>query len=150
MSYRFGDDGQGNYKFPTITICLDSFKWVGRSPNGLNCSFKGPQGFIHHLIYCTYNKKVLVYPFEKIEDVIEASKILEITDILDSFRVGYPLQWILEANNKEQNFKSFWKPILDPLKGFCYSFESRKFEVMHLEGGGNGELLRMDLFFDVS
>ena len=85
VSYRFGDDGQGNYKFPTITICLDSFKWVGRSPNGLNCSFKGPQGFLHHLIYCTFNKKVLVYPFEKIEDVIEASKILEITDILDSF-----------------------------------------------------------------
>ena len=26
VSYRFGDDGNGNIQFPTISICLDSFE----------------------------------------------------------------------------------------------------------------------------
>ena len=26
VSYRFGDDGNGNIQFPTISICLESFE----------------------------------------------------------------------------------------------------------------------------
>ena len=31
VSYRFGDDGKGNIRFPTISICLESFeKFIGK------------------------------------------------------------------------------------------------------------------------
>ena len=40
ISYTFGDDGQGNYEFPAITICLETFDWITMSPNGMrkNCT----------------------------------------------------------------------------------------------------------------
>ena len=64
VSYRFGDDGHGNYEFPAITICLDSFKRIGMSPNGMrgNCSrindglFSDDGYFLYHLMHCTYDK----------------------------------------------------------------------------------------------
>ena len=64
VSYRFGDDGHGNYEFPAITICLDSFKWIGMSPNGMknNCysAIKDTafvdDSLLYHLMYCTYDK----------------------------------------------------------------------------------------------
>ena len=32
VSYRFGDDGKGNIRFPTISICLESFeRLIGKS-----------------------------------------------------------------------------------------------------------------------
>ena len=71
VSYRFGDDGRGNYEFPAITICLDSFKWIGMSPNGMlnKCSSRsaiadylrrGNLGYsnddmMYHLLHCTYD-----------------------------------------------------------------------------------------------
>ena len=43
ISYTVGDDGYGNYEFPAITICLDSFGRIGTSypPLGMyfNCSY---------------------------------------------------------------------------------------------------------------
>ena len=63
VSYRFGDDGHGNYEFPAITICLNSFKWIGMSPNGMmnNCLSTKDEHFedgtfLYHLMYCTYDK----------------------------------------------------------------------------------------------
>ena len=64
VTYRFGDDGHGNYEFPAITICLDSFKWIGMSPNGMknNCysAIKDTafvdDSLLYHLMYCTYDK----------------------------------------------------------------------------------------------
>ena len=66
VSYRFGDDGRGNYEFPAITICLDSFKWIGMSPNGMlnKCSSRSAlteklglsnDGFMYYLMLCTYD-----------------------------------------------------------------------------------------------
>ena len=63
VSYRFGDDGHGNYEFPAITICLDSFKWIGMSPNGMmnkclyyNDRLLSDDYFLYHLMHCTYDK----------------------------------------------------------------------------------------------
>ena len=43
VSYTYGDDGNGNYAFPAVTICLDSFRRIGTSypPLGMyyNCSY---------------------------------------------------------------------------------------------------------------
>ena len=65
VSYTYGDDGHGNYEFPAITICLDSFKWIGMSPNGMknNCLiFENANSIedylIYHLMYCTYDKSL--------------------------------------------------------------------------------------------
>ena len=66
VSYRFGDDGHGNYEFPAITICLDSFKWIGMSPNGMlnNCSSRSALAdalgmrndfMAYYLMHCTYD-----------------------------------------------------------------------------------------------
>ena len=66
VSYRFGDDGRGNYEFPAITICLDSFKWIGMSPNGMlnNCSSRSAAAdamgmtndrMIYYLLHCSYD-----------------------------------------------------------------------------------------------
>ena len=58
VSYRFGDDGRGNYEFPAITICLDSFKWIGMSPNGMlnNCNRSVlPNQMVYYLRYCSYD-----------------------------------------------------------------------------------------------
>ena len=32
VAYKFGDDGQGNFQFPAITICQDTFDWMTLSP----------------------------------------------------------------------------------------------------------------------
>ena len=32
VAYKFGDDGQGNFQFPAITICQDTFDWITLSP----------------------------------------------------------------------------------------------------------------------
>lgn len=39
VAYKFGDDGHGNFEFPAITICLDTFNWITLSPGMKNnCS----------------------------------------------------------------------------------------------------------------
>ena len=59
VSYRFGDDGLGYYEFPAVSICLDSFKWIRMSPNGMknNCSRTEDTSFAESLLYCTYDNK---------------------------------------------------------------------------------------------
>ena len=89
------------------------------------------------------------YPFKKIEDFIETSKMIGITDILDEFKFGYPLddEWEVKVNSSEENFKDFWKPILHSTNGFCYMFEPRNFQVLSPYGQ---TFLTMLLHFDVS
>ena len=55
VAYRFGDDGHGNIDFPAITICLDSFKWIARSKNGMKykCNQSRIKQFYESLEDCT-------------------------------------------------------------------------------------------------
>ena len=94
------------------------------------------------------NEEDKKYPFRKIEDFIEASKLIEITDILDGFKIGYPIddEWKIKANNSEEMFKEFWKPILHFHYGFCYMFQPKEFPVLSPYGQ---RLLTMVLNFDV-
>ena len=94
VTYKFGDDGQGNIKFPAITICLDSFKWIAASPNGMynNCLNGQVKNFYNALISCTHDNKLQTAttttinsmfgnmfdenvekakPFERIDDLIQ-------------------------------------------------------------------------------
>ncbi len=82
------------------------------------------------------------------EDFIEVSKMIGITDILDIFNIAYGAfvpGYDVIVHQKE-NLQDFWKPTLNILNGFCYSFESQKYLGIKLLG----QLLRMHLTFNVS
>lgn len=113
VSYKFGDDGHGNFDFPAITICLGTFNWITLSPQMIaNCSritfyslatgkmlYADINSFYKALIQCTAdknhfpitttpflsNKEQVIYPFKTIEEFLDVSKMLEIHDILESF-----------------------------------------------------------------
>ena len=77
--------------------------------------------------------------------------MIDITDILKEFKFGTATgidKWSIKANRSEEKFKNFWRPILDPEAGFCYTFESR--ELFTVIGLGGKYLLSMVLNFDVS
>ena len=110
VSYQFGDDGHGNIDFPAITICLDTFKWVVWTKMLKNCSTNMIYTISDALKYCTndntqsqtttttmcdglfgciFNEEEDEnYPFKKIEDFLNASKMFDITDILSGFYFG--------------------------------------------------------------
>ena len=110
VSYQFGDDEHGNIDFPAITICLDTFKWVVWTKMLKNCSTNMIYTISDALKYCTndntqsqtttttmcdglfgciFNEEEDEnYPFKKIEDFLNASKMFDITDILSGFYFG--------------------------------------------------------------
>ena len=149
VSFRYGDDGHGNIYFPAITICLDSFKWISISPNGMkkNCP-KTMKTFGNALAHCTgtdldpeiasnwskdeKEKKLKeITLFTEIDDFIEAAKMLEISDIVASF------QWKGE-------------PKLHIVRGFCYTFESKEVPVYMKDGDLFKKLSKLELEIDVS
>ena len=114
VAYKFGDDGHGNFEFPAITICLDTFNWITLSPGMKNnCSRNillfnwGIDNFYDALKSCTAKndqtqtsqkrrkrfslfggdeeKKEIVYHYKKLEDLIHVAKTVEITDIVSDF-----------------------------------------------------------------
>ena len=79
---------------------------------------------------------------------MEVSKMIDITDILDEIKFGYlsDMEWIVEANSLEENFRDLWKPIYHFFYGNCYMFESRNASLLSSFGD---TFLRMILHFDV-
>ena len=127
ISYTFGDDGHGHYEFPAITICLPSFNWITKSPNGMQkkCSrtrwsLSSPW-FYKALMMCTFPpKKPQIKPFKKIEDFLNISNMLEITDILRFSRFGK----IFPKNSKGEELKKVWLPSLNFKKGAFHKLHS--------------------------
>ena len=178
VSYQFGDDGQGNIDFPAITICFDSFKWVMWAGMSQKCSTNYLLTFSEALRMCTnednsqtttttscggmfgcmFNEEEnKTYPFDKIKDLLEASKIFAITDILSGFYFGQEgLNGSIRADKSSMHDKvrlqlltEHWKPTLHFNRGFCYTFDPknlpRSFPVLY-----NEELLSIYLKFEVS
>ena len=164
VAYRYGDDGHGSINFPAITICLDSFKWISISPNGMkkNCP-ESMNSFFNALLYCTgadfdpeithnwgkdekLKKSKETILLTEIEDFMKVAKMLEITDVLASFQLGD----VYESDIGK--ILNLWEPKLHIGRGFCYTFESRKMQVyMEDETGNFGEILsKLVLGLDVS
>ena len=182
VSVKFGDDGQGNYDFPATTICLDTntFNQYAMKKNcSSSKSFFGKviSDFYEALKYCTYkdgNKESLknttetnaagligtifglkveeVYPFKRIEDFLHISNMLEITDILGSFRFGRNHEkksYFRFSNSGEEGtlMKKYWQPTLQFEKGLCYTFDPKKYGTFQIDPD---DLLTLDLSFEVS
>ena len=101
------------------------------------------------ILFLGNDEKDKKQPFKKIEDFIEVSKMIDITDILDEIKFGYlsDMQWIVKANSLEENFKDLWKPIYHFYYGLCFMFESRNSSLLSPLGD---TYLRMILHFNVS
>ena len=181
VSYQFGDDGNGNIEFPAISICLDSFKWVVLSGISKNCSTSAANipRLTDALRYCTddntesqettttwcgglfgciFNEEEedIYYPFKNVEDLLDASKIIDITDILSGFQFGQTKllsrKILVDRNTndeiRKERLREYWKPTLNFERGFCYTFEPKKytnFPVLY-----HGEILSIELKFGVS
>ena len=173
--YKFGDDGQGNFDFPAVTICLESFNKITLSQNGMKYKCFGSDfsianyNFLSALKYCTFiyndtiktrpkrgldlgisnnifNEKDVVYPFENIEDFLHVSNMIEMTDILKSFVFANGTEKNITIENSEQ-MKTYWKPTLHFENGLCYTFDPKK----HGRFQANPEnLLSLQIEFDVS
>ena len=185
VSYQYGDDGHGYIDFPAMTICLNSFKWIRKTAMSNNCSYYGAGTFADALSYCTDDNSQSqttttkttttwcggmfmvgcsniddgnenkAYPFKNVEDLLDASKMISITDILSGFQFGQTNlrnKIMLGQNNLISDVKEgllyYWKPTLHYDNGFCYTFEPKrnsKFPVLY-----KGELLSITLNFEVS
>ena len=118
VAYKFGDDGHGNFEFPAITICLDTFNWITLSPGMKNNCTRpitkmfwgnyvdfGINSFYDALKRCTAEndttqtsqksggdveeKKEIVYHYKKLEDMLHITNMtVEITDIVSKFMFG--------------------------------------------------------------
>ena len=128
VAYKFGDDGYGNIDFPTITICMDSFKWIVLAGMKNNCfsDWMHIFTFTNALELCTHDNdetgtttttgglfgnmfeeeddKQKFYPFKNIEDFLKASNMLEITDILGGFQFAERTK--MEINASPSSFLS--------------------------------------------
>ena len=178
VSYKFGDDGHGNIDFPAISICLNSFKWVAWSRMLNNCSTNAIFDVSAALKYCTndntqsqtttttwcgglfgctFNEEEdKIYPFKTVEDFLNASKMPDITDILSGFhfgQTGLNNKIMVDKNifnglDRRSLLKQYWKPTLHFKRGFCYTFEPKKysnFPLLYHE-----EMLSIYLKFEVS
>ena len=131
ISYTFGDDGQGYYEFPAITICLNSFRWITQSPNGMekNCSRIPPiNTFEAALRNCTSpTTQHQINPFEKIEDFLQISNMMQITDILRYFSFGNVQGNVYRLLNTQEGWdemKKIWLPSLNFKKGAFHKLHS--------------------------
>lgn len=182
VTYKFGDDGYGNIVFPAITICLDLFKRIVFSGMSYNCSdnYLNTLNFHNALESCTYDStqsqiqtttecggifgcmftedEEINYPFKNLEDLINASKTLDITDILPAFRFGNSngfgygkdkivVSRYMDSDSRHESLKMYWEPTLHYEKGFCYTFESSKHGKYQVD---DGRMLSITLDFDVS
>ena len=131
-------------------------------------------GFSETLEYCTYDskqsqttteggmlgnlfdeKEELFYPFKSIENLINASKMFDITDILGGFQFGPDKTGILvnkylDRDLRYERLKKYWKPTLHISRGFCFTFESKKYGKRKVLSKFNGDLLDISLHFDLS
>ena len=182
VSYKFGDDGHGSIVFPTVTICLESFKWIVKS-QGMNsrCMTENFDNFYDALLWCTYDSRESpkttteyslignlfdepnvdpINKFKKLQDFLNASEMLDITDILRGFKFGYrhhkilSTDGILSKNTREKRLKEWWKPIIHFEKGLCYSFEPKSITSgqfgQDIPVYYGGDILHLELDFDVS
>ena len=131
--------------------------------------------FSETLEYCTYDskqsqttteggmfgnmfdeKKELFYPFKSIENLINASRMFDITDILGAFqfgpedKTGILVSKQLPRNLRYEGLNEYWKPTLHNSRGFCFTFESKKYGKHKVLSKTNGDLLAISLHFDVS
>ena len=111
------------------------------------------------LFGCTFNEEEdKIYPFKTVEDFLNASKMPDITDILSGFHFGQTgliNKIMVDKNvlNEEDEYrrkllKQYWKPTLHFKRGFCYTFEPKKysnFPLLYHE-----EMLSIYLKFEVS
>ena len=162
VSYTFGDDGHGNYAFPAITICLNSFKKIINSPNGMKNKCTGrPEKFYMAVKKCTSKnegekneettegggmfgnifdeepeEKIVQYSL--IENLLNTSKMIDPADILTLFAFDY-IQLMKNQNDEEwrEILKNYWEPTLHYEKGFCFTFDPKDHEMKLVRIFGN-------------
>ena len=150
-----------------LSICLDSFQWILLSGMLYNCSVKEVRYVFEALEYCTddniqsqttatttcggllgctFNEvEDETFLFRKVEDFLNASRMIDITEILSAFQFGQKglglKNGIVVDKNTHHNdderheiLKDYWKPTLHFKRGFCYTFEPKrdtKFPVLY-------------------
>ena len=154
VSYTFGDDGHGNYAFPAVTICLDSFERIVNSPNGMKnkCSGVHPQFYMSLKVCTSENKgkqseettegggmfgnmfdeepKEKIVKYYLIEDLINTSKMIGPSDFLTKFTFEN-IQLMKNQKHDEwgEILNNYWKPTLHYEKGFCFTFDPKEHEM---------------------
>ena len=183
VAYKFGDDGHGNFEFPAITICLDTFNWITLSPGMKNNCTRpfwedffplgkgvGIKDFYDALLSCTAKNDQTqisqkrrkrfsfpeipggnndIYHYRKLEDLLQVTKLVEVTDIVSYFMFAKHSRMNISANSKEESslMKQLWEPTLHFEKGICYTFDPK----LHGKFQANPErLLSTHIDFDVS
>ena len=179
VSYKFGDDGHGNFDFPAITICLGTFNWITLSPGMINnCSrnsiyllgtgkkiYASIASFYKALIQCTAdknqfpitttpigsNEEQVIYPFKTVEDFLHVSKMLEIHDILKSFIFAKGNDKNITVDKWDEERIKLMNRYWTPTLHFERGFCYTFDPKLHGTFQANPEnLLSLDLTFDVS
>ena len=96
--------------------------------------------------------------FTKIEDLIEAAKVIKIEDIIHSMNFGNSEQYdsviinhSLTPKDRIELTKEIWEPFLHYEKGYCFTFDPKKYNFSRNSLVFKGEnLLRIKMSLDVS
>ena len=179
VSVKYGDDGKGNIRFPTITICLDSFRRITQSKNGMYSKCSNEAWTFHGaLASCTadqaygstpsletstsaynpfaifdYDYETKVDKFQDIKDFLNVSNLIKVETFLEAFSFGddIKIKNDINHNEKKELLNKFWKPILHYQQGFCYSFEPNDHGLNELPAyGKNKDIINAELKVNVS
>ena len=99
-----------------------------------------------------------IFNFKKIEDLIEAAKVIKIEDIIHSMNFGNSEKYDsviinhnLSPKTRIELTKEIWKPFLHYEKGYCYTFDPKQYNFSQNSVVYKGEnLLRIKMNLDVS
>ena len=124
-----------------ITDFYQALKYCTYYKNGNKPSLRNTTKTNAGLIGTLFGTKKVeeVYPFKKIEDFLNVSKLLEITDILGSFRFGKQLDTTVsyfKISNSDEGgtlMKKYWQPTLQFEKGLCYTFDPKKYGTFQID-----------------
>ena len=99
-----------------------------------------------------------IHKFAKIEDLVEAAKVIRIGDIIQSMNFGNSEKYdaviinhMLFPESRLNLTEEIWEPFLHYEKGYCYTFDPKKYNFSKNSAVYKGEnLLRIKMNLDVS
>ena len=102
--------------------------------------------------------RTTIHEFTKIEDLVEAAKVIKIGDIIHSMNFGNAgkydhviINHNLSPETRLELTEEIWEPFLHYEKGYCYTFDPKKYNFSRNSAVYKGEnLLRIKMNLDVS
>jgi hypothetical protein len=175
VSYRFGDDGQGNIAFPAITICLDNFQILGQRESVKRCpvrityfetllkwcvgvtseGFTTNNGEFGNMFDYGYDDSSDL--FATVDEAIEAVR-LNVNDMIAEFSFGREIIITedLSYEYKVNFLSSIWTETIHNTDGFCFTFDPKLINASLMPTiqpsliGGGKTLLAINIVFQVS